>query len=195
MNASRNRFLLIKFGLALLLALNLLACESAPDFIEKLRPVVLENGLQVDNCKDYEQMRAGFRVQESVANQFAAAEYLVCTLSLDLVEDDQPEKTMRAIYHGLSLRELPTSLSPSVERGVTLSNAGFQLWLEKSMLTFDDEQTAMQIQYKGKLKNGNHLVWVSDKSKEGNYAAFFPAIIVMQDTRVVGAAAVYASGF
>jgi hypothetical protein len=180
---------------SLVFSLHLTGCMSAPKEPQKMPPVVLENGLQVTNCYDYQQMRAAFRLSETVSNQIAAAEYLTCTLAMDLRVNDNPELTMRAIYHGLSVRELPTSLSGNAETGLSLSGAGFQLWLEKSMLTFEDEQSFIQIQYKGKLKNANHLVWVSDRAKEGNYAAYFPAIIIMQDGKVLGAAAVYASGF
>jgi hypothetical protein len=186
----------IKQYAAILFSLLLIAgCKNTPEYQAPLRPVVMENGLQVSSCDDYEQMRAAFRLRETYANQLASAEYLACSLSLDLRADEQAESTMRAIYHGLSVRELPTSLSPSVARGVSLSKAGFQLWLESSLLTFSDEFTAIELQYKGKLENGNHLVWVSDKSTEGNYVAFFPAIIVMQAGKVVGAAPLYASGF
>ncbi len=196
LNVSRLRKGQIQLKAFILLGLVLLsACQSEPEYKASLRPVVLENGMQVTTCHDYEQMRAVFRLQETVSNQMAAAEYLPCSLAIGISPDDSPEVTMRAIFHGLNVRDLPTSLGPSVARGVSLSKAGFELWLERSMLTYSDDQAVIQIQYKGQLKNKNHLVWVSDNALEGNYVSYYPAIIMMQDGKAIGAAPLYASGF
>ncbi|WP_371193921.1 hypothetical protein [Glaciecola sp. SC05] len=181
--------------LSVLLLLAISGCNNAPKYVEKMPPLILENGLEVSSCHDYEQMRSVFKVGESVANKRVSADYLVCSLAIDLTEDLDSESTMRRIFHGLMLRDIPTSLSAGVFKQSALSGAGFQLWLEKSMLTFENDQTSIQIQYKGKLKNGNHLVWVSDLAQNANYAAFFPAIIIMQDGKVLGTAPIYASGY
>ncbi|WP_395338022.1 hypothetical protein PN836_010415 [Ningiella sp. W23] len=158
--------------------------------------LTLESGMRVSSCAEYEQARAAFRISETLANQIISAEYLRCSLSLDLQVDEQNTKTMRAIFHQLELRALPTSLGPSTERGKSLSQSGFQLWLERSMLTYNDEFTDIQIQYKGKLRNGNHLIWVADKATQGNYVSYFPAIVLFDEEQaVVGAAPIYASGF
>ncbi|MFC4701462.1 hypothetical protein ACFO4O_14945 [Glaciecola siphonariae] len=177
-------------------ALGLLtACNNSPEYQESLSPVVLENGIQVSTCHDYEQMRAAFQLSETLGNQLTSAEYLVCSLAVGVTANPNKDKSLRAIFHGLDVRALPTSLGPLIEKGVSLSSAGFQLWLERSMLTYNDDGSQLQIQYKGQLKNGNHLIWVSDRSVDGNYASFFPAIVVMEDGKAVGAAPLYASGF
>lgn len=186
---------LARCSLLVIAAMFLFSCASEPEYQSTLTPIVLESGVQVNSCHDYEQMRNVFRLQENVSNQLASAEYLPCSLAIGVTPDLTPEVTMRAIFHGLKVRAIPTSLGPSVSQDVSLSMAGFNLWLERSMLTFSDEQSNIQIQYKGQLKNKNHLVWVSDRTTQGNYVSYYPAIIMMQDGEVLGAAPVYASGF
>jgi len=180
-----------------LLAL-LTACSSKPETPISMSTLVLENGMQVNNCHEYEQMRSVFVIQDSPANKKVSAEYLACSLSLNLLPNPNIDVAMRSIFHGLKLYQLPLSLSSVANKDLSLSSAGFQLWLEKSMLSFGDYQGAeqsIQIQYKGMLKNGNHLIWISDTFENGRQVAYFPAIVMMQDQQVAGAAPLYASGF
>lgn len=184
-----------KLAFLFLCYLTIVSCATKTKYVETMPALVLENGMQVNTCHDYEQMRSVFVLQDTPANKMVSAQYLVCSLAIGLSPDLFIDITMRAIFHGLKIDQLPLSISGRRANQLSLSSAGFQLWLEKSMLSLDNPQHAIQIQYKGMLKNGNHLIWVSDVAPSGNYAAFYPAIVIIQDGRVLGTAPVYASGY
>jgi hypothetical protein len=186
----------MKKHIFLSLALGVLAaCQHNPQYIKTLSPVVMENGMQVSTCDAYEQSRAAFKLAPSYGNQRASADYLICSLSLNIKAGEETDKVMRDIFHQLTLDSVPNSILSMSTQQTSLSGAGFQLWLEKSLITFNNENIQIQIQYKGQLANGSHLVWVSDKSIQPSQIKYFPAIIMFEAGKVVGAAPLYASGF
>nr|WP_136251116.1 hypothetical protein [Ningiella ruwaisensis] len=194
MQASMRKRWVILFS-----ALFVFSCQTAPEKKTAMPRLQLENGQYVESCRAYNQARIVFKIAETYANQLLSSQYLSCSLDSSLQPAENQNAVVRAIFHQLPVRSMPLSLAPMVDGDETFSMAGFNMWLEKALLTYTDELVNIEVQYKGQLPKSRHLVWVSDKGLQGNYIAYFPAIVMTKNTEtglvVEGLIPLYQSGF
>lgn len=146
-----------------------------------------ENGTAT-NCKSYLEMQARHRVEETVNNQLAKNEYLVCD-ALDILAKSAPTTVTSSnlgerVLSRLDLRSFPSSLyqASREDAHTLLSLYPSQTSSSGNVAQLDTEDWSLRMEVVAAAKvNANAapdlIVWLADEAKSGNYRAYQTLVV------------------
>lgn len=161
--------------------------------VEPKKEINFESGAKAANCQQFWEAKEKSSVKEDVANMMFMSEYLICdALSIlrkadiqgEAVSQDNASKYTIEIFSRLDLTSFPNSFAQTID-----NNATFETQKEKMLAKINnntivsdtkDWNFSLKIAAAADVnKNGKQdlIVWVTDKSKEGNFQSYSTILI------------------
>lgn len=158
--------------------------------------ISMSDDTSVNNCIDYNLARKNQNIFESSSNLLYASEYLECSLldkNFKKIDKLYYESDLKIVFKKFTLRSVPSSLGPRIDRSDTLYSLGGTLDLGNAKITLTDQDDNFVLSLKGKIGD-KYLVWIVDEVLSGTYRSYYPALLTIDGDKVT-ASPLYESGY
>lgn len=163
--------------------------QRATALVQERAELRLTDGSSVNNCTDYLVRIASAGIEESLGNQLAKSEYLICE-ALDLIARSRPPAAIgedygRRLADSLDLRSFPSSLNMRSDNVAhTLSSVVAEgLVVDSVSVTIDVPDWHYRLELVAVRDiNGNDtpdwIVWLADEAKQGSYRGYATLVVL-----------------
>lgn len=165
------------------------ALSSRQKVMEQSRTLLGFAAGEARSCQSYAELR-GKPLLESISNQLAKSEYLLCDVLLAVTGQSVVEPLQETgdnaaeLASRLDFRSFPSSLGPRVGDTSLVLNKLFpgaiQLTHNEALAQSEDWSFRLQLVAIADVDGNGHndwLVWVADEARNGNYRSYFTLLI------------------
>ncbi len=160
---------------------------------EERKEIAFESGTKAANCQQYWSEKEKSSVKEDIANMMFKSEYLICDalqilkkaeVKSEFVNQNGAENYTKELYNRLDLTSFPSSMAQTIETNATFETQKEKMSakIENNSIVSDTKDWYFAIKIAAAAdvnKNGKQdlIVWVTDKSKEGNLQSYSTILI------------------